>query len=91
MCSTIGFDQESDHRYLAVDTAHLSLKSALHMLFHLLGRYHEHQRPDKDRHIRVVEGNIIQGTYTVYAFVNAGFLVYMHIISTCVYKKKEKN
>ena len=33
------------------------------MLFHILGRYHEHERPDRDRYIDFIEENIIQGIF----------------------------
>ena len=57
----IGFDDQSDYRYMSVDNVHMKLKAALHMLFHILGRYHEHQRPDQERHISIVKKNILEG------------------------------
>ena len=48
-----------------MDEKFLSSKELLHMLFHILGRYHEHERPDKEEYIKVIEENIIEGTQIV--------------------------
>ena len=33
----------------------------LHSLFHVLGRYHEHQRGDREEYIRIIKEHIIEG------------------------------
>ena len=46
---------------MGLDEVHMSFKSVIHMLFHILGRYHEHQRADKDCYISVIKENVIEG------------------------------
>ena len=50
---------------MQVEGKRSSSKALLHMLFHILGRYHEHERPDREEYIEVVEKNIIEGTLIV--------------------------
>ena len=64
----IGFDRSTHYRYVQVDAEHLSSKALLHMLFHILGRYHEHERPDREEYVDVIEENIIQGINIKYTF-----------------------
>ena len=58
----IGFDRSIHYRYVQVDAEHLSSKGLLHMLFHILGRYHEHERPDREKYVDIMEENVIEGT-----------------------------
>ena len=58
----VGFDRSTRYRYVQVDIENLSSKALLHMLFHILGRYHEHERHDRDKYVNVIEENIIEGT-----------------------------
>ena len=57
----VGFDRSTHYHYVHVDAEHLSYKALLHMLFHILGRYHEHERPDREKYVDIIEKNIIQG------------------------------
>ena len=41
---------------------HNSEKDIFHDLFHVLGRYHEHQRPDRDNYVFINWDNIMTGT-----------------------------
>ena len=59
----VGFDKSSHYRYVQVDTDCLTSKALLHTLFHILGRYHEHERADRERYVEVIEENIIEGMY----------------------------
>ena len=34
-----------------------------HTLFHILGRYHEHERSDREKYIEIIDENIIEGKY----------------------------
>ena len=58
----VGFDRSTNYRYVQVDAGCLSSKELLHMLFHILGRYHEHDRVDRRKYVEVIEENIIEGT-----------------------------
>ena len=58
----VGFDKSTKCSYVSVDGTRLSYKELLHMMFHILGRYHEHERVDRNKYIDVVEENIMEGT-----------------------------
>ena len=60
-CSVVGFDKSTYYRYVQVAGVFASAKALLHTLFHILGRYHEHERPDRDKYVRVIEENILKG------------------------------
>ena len=49
---------------MAVDRLCSESKELLHTLFHILGRYHEHQRTDREKYIDIIQENIIEGTCT---------------------------
>ena len=40
----------------------------MHEMFHALGRWHEQSRPDRDRYVRINEGNIQEGVSEVFAW-----------------------
>ena len=55
-------------------------KELLHMLFHILGRYHEHERADRDRYIDVILDNIIEGMCTcAYLITTNIFCLAIHV------------
>ena len=60
-CSVVGFDRSTHHHFIEIDAEHLSSKALLHMLFHILGRYHEHERSDRKKHVQIIEDNIMKG------------------------------
>ena len=60
-CSVVGFDKFTYCSYIPVDSTCFSSKALLHTLFHLLGRYHEHERSDREKYVHVIEENIIEG------------------------------
>ena len=61
-CSVVGLDRINNYfNYVPVDKKSLSSKALLHMLFQILGRYHEHERADRDKYIDILEENIIEG------------------------------
>ena len=62
-CSAVGLDKSNYFSYVQVDGRRRTSKALLHMLFHILGRYHEHERPDREDYIQVIEENIIEGIY----------------------------
>ena len=64
----IGFDNFTHYRYVQLDQDFSSSKALLHMLFHVLGRYHEHERADREKYVNVIEENIIEGTIIKYTF-----------------------
>ena len=55
----------------------MSSKALLHTVFHILGRYHEHERADKNHYVDTIEKNIIEGICTVYySFI---YTVYIYV------------
>ena len=57
----VGFEKDTPYRYIQVDAGCLSSKALLHTLFHILGRYHEHERPDRQKYVQVMEENLMEG------------------------------
>ena len=57
----VGFDSSTRYRYVHMDESCLSSKMLLHTLFHILGRYHEHERVDRDKYVAIIEENAIKG------------------------------
>ena len=61
-CSRIGmYDQHQQAQVAAFNSQSRAIKSSFHLLFHILGRYHEHQRPDRNQYIKVQWDNIKEG------------------------------
>ena len=48
---------------ITLSTGRSSIEDIVHDLFRTLGRYHEHQRPDRDKFVSVNWENIQPGTY----------------------------
>ena len=65
----VGFDKSTDYRYVQAAGMFASSKALLHMLFHILGRYHEHERPDRDKYVAIIRENIIEGANS-YNFIH---------------------
>ena len=38
----------------------------VHELGHVVGFWHEHTRPDRDRHVQIIRDNIMKGNYLNY-------------------------
>ena len=64
----IGVDRSTYYHHIQVEQAFLSSKALLHTLFHILGRYHEHERPDRGKYVHIIKKNIIEGIIIIYAF-----------------------
>ena len=60
-CSVVGYEKSSHYSYVKVEREHVSTKSLLHSLFHILGRYHEHQRVDREAFIHIYREEVIEG------------------------------
>ena len=58
----VGLDRSNGYLYVQVGGKFSSVKALLHTLFHILGRYHEHERADRDIYVDIKERNIIKGT-----------------------------
>ena len=71
-CSVVGFDRSTNYRYVQVDKEYTSSKALLHMVFHILGRYHEHERVDRREYVDIIPENIIEGIILIQ------ICVYMH-------------
>ena len=66
-CSVVGLDRSTTYRYVQVGEKFSSTKALFHTLFHILGRYHEHERADRNEYVDIIEKNIIQGTLNTHA------------------------
>ena len=51
----------SNEQRVSIGPSCFSFSSALHELGHAIGFYHEHQRPDRDEYIDIIEDNLIPG------------------------------
>ena len=60
--SVIGFSNRGEPRYITARRNESTIRHLSHMLFHALGRYHEHQRPDRDKYVKINYRNIRPGT-----------------------------
>ena len=60
-CSAVGLDRSTHYRHVQVGEEFSTTKALLHTLFHILGRYHEHERSDRDLYVDIKERNIIEG------------------------------
>ena len=61
-CHRVGiYDQHEQAQLAVINSKTFSIKASFHTLFHVLGRYHEHQRPDRDQYIMVQWNNIKEG------------------------------
>ena len=60
-CSAVGLDRSTPYRYIQVGEEFSSTKALLHTLFHILGRYHEHERADREKYVNIMGENIIRG------------------------------
>ena len=55
------FDHDDQIQVIQINPEHIGPKISHHIMFHVLGRYHEHQRPDRDQYIKVEWNNILKG------------------------------
>ena len=79
-CSAVGYNSSGSYRYVLVNDMLDSITSMLHAMFHILGRYHEHQRTDRGLYLSVKKESIMAGivpTYCAYTGVHVGTHVYM--------------
>ena len=61
-CPPVGIYNQKEHIQLVeINFEYIPRKGSFHTLFHVLGRYHEHQRPDRDQYIKVQWNNIREG------------------------------
>ena len=57
----VGRDDNMVHNGIEVNDTLISVRSILHTLFHVLGRYHEHQRPDRDKYVMINWKSVKEG------------------------------
>ena len=57
----VGRDENKQFYSIEVGDATIKMRSAFHMLFHVLGRYHEHQRQDRNEYVQINWMNILEG------------------------------
>ncbi|XP_037824847.1 seminal metalloprotease 1-like [Lucilia sericata] len=56
-----GTKQEMNLQYYALDRGCFVKGTIMHELLHVLGFYHQHNVPDRDEYIRIIEGNVKEG------------------------------
>ena len=57
----VGLDRSIQYRYVDVGARFLNPKTVMHTVFHILGRYHEHERPDREKYVVIMDKNIVEG------------------------------
>ena len=60
-CPQVGMDTSQPDKFVYVKSENLTTKYIVHTLFHVLGRYHEHQRSDRDQYIIIDWNAVHQG------------------------------
>ena len=61
-CPKVGvFDKDKRFQLVEIRSRDYGKKEVYHILYHVLGMYHEHQRPDRDQHIKILWANIKKG------------------------------
>ena len=73
--SEIGFSKTGAPRYITAGGSEAPIRHMSHMLFHALGRYHEHQRQDRDAHVRVIYSNIRPG------MIHSSLCIYVYSVA----------
>ena len=61
--STVGLVLDTQEQNLTIGKGCEFTVNAIHEIFHALGRYHEHNRPDRDEYIHVNWDNILPGQF----------------------------
>ena len=64
-CPQVGMDTSQIDQFVYVKSENLTTKYMVHILFHVLGRYHEHQRNDRDQYIIIDWDAVHQGDPTL--------------------------
>ena len=57
----VGRDENEQFNKIEVGDVTIKARSVFHMLFHVLGRYHEHQRQDRNEYVQINWVNILEG------------------------------
>ena len=83
-CSVVGFDRSIRYRYVQMDQSCLSFTAILHTLFHILGRYHEHERVDREKYVQIIEENTFKGITFANEFNHSAQKLLQHGL-TCSY------
>ena len=78
-CYIVGRDENRQVNSIDVGDATIKMRSAFHMLFHVLGRYHEHQRQDRNEYVQINWMNILEGEEINYKYEYWGTIIYMYI------------
>ena len=81
-CDAIGFSKSTVFQCIEIDPTNLRLRESIHIIFHILGRYHEHQRSDRDEYIQINWENIIEGKVGMYTMVKSEILLKNFVLLT---------
>ena len=60
-CDVVGMPEGAVVHNVEVSQKNRNLKDNFHMLFHILGRYHEHQRVDRTFYVQINWENVLEG------------------------------
>ena len=60
-CDVVGMCEGGVVQIVEVSQKNRNLKENFHLLFHILGRYHEHQRVDRTYYMQINWENILEG------------------------------
>ena len=55
------YEQDQESQVVLIFPLNFGIKDAYHILLHILGRYHEHQRPDRDQYVGILWENVQNG------------------------------
>lgn len=63
-CPQVGVHYKNQAKQVVeIGAGVLSVKQCTHILLHILGRYHEHQRQDREHYVQVIWKNIQEGDF----------------------------
>lgn len=66
--SNVGLILDTKQQNLTIGKGCEFTVSAIHEIFHALGRFHEHNRPDRDDYVHINWENIQPGQLNLYQF-----------------------
>lgn len=78
----VGRNTLQDFQLVSFFNEEQNIKDVLRELFHLLGRYDEHVRPDRDQYVQIKWYNIQPGIWTKNYEPVTGVYMYIYIVTT---------
>ena len=81
-CLRVGvYEPDKPFQVAEINPKNFKGKNSYHNLLHILGKYHEHQRPDRDEYILVEWNNIKEGNVqqSLHLFTTYSLYIYIHL------------